>query len=427
MALGELHAAAVGLVMVGLGGFDGAREVQELGAVKADALAAGAEDGLELVGKLDVADDVDRSAVGRHAREVGDVGEGELEEAPLLDLVAVLVERGGVGVENDGAAVSVQDHGHPVARGRQQRLAADDGGDLQGLGDDGGVAGAAAEIGREAEDAAAVEAGGLRGREVAGDDDGVGRRGGEAVLALTDELGHNAVGEVFDVVDFGREHRVVHATELVGEREEGLAGGVFGAHAFGLDAGADGLDEGGVFEHRDVEEEDLGGLDAHFLLGLVVDEVEFVDGAFDGGVEAGELLFEGVGRHDPTGDAAEVVVDDEDAADDDPGGDGKSLEDVHSRGGAFADRFRLDFGWFTLLSHVGSVLGRMGVGHGPRFRVEIALLGSSPISTGAILPWRGGLTRAAYSALIHLSGSPPQRPPPAADPPRGPSPQDRGW
>jgi hypothetical protein len=100
---------------------------------------------------------------------------------------------------------------------------------------------------------------------------------------------------------------------------------------------------------------------------------------------------------------------------------------VHGRGGAFADRFRLDFGWFTLLSHVGSVPGRMGVGRGPRFRVEIALLGSSPISTGAILPWRGGLTRAAYSALIHLSGSPPQRPPPAADPPLGPSPQDRGW
>ena len=77
--------------------------------------------------------------------------------------------------------------------------------------------------------------------------------------------------------------------EAVGEFFECGAGGVFWGDMIVLDHGSDGVEDGGVVECADVEEEDFGGLVAHFACGFFVECVEVCDGGHACEFEAFEL------------------------------------------------------------------------------------------------------------------------------------------
>ena len=68
-------------------------------------------------------------------------------------------------------SVAVHDHGVPAGNIREEAAEADDGGDLQGVGEDGGVAGVAAALGGEGVDRAGGEVRGVRGHQVDGQND----------------------------------------------------------------------------------------------------------------------------------------------------------------------------------------------------------------------------------------------------------------
>jgi len=153
------------------------------------------------------------------------------------------------------------------------------------------------------------------------------------------------VGEVIDIVDFGREDGVVFRAECGGEISEDEGDGVFGADAIGLDHFADRSDEGLILEHATVEEEDLGGFLAHFLFGLGVERLEIVDTFLDGGIEAGEFIFDEGGGDDAFGDAAGIGGEEMDARDDDTGRNIEPFE--HDRVGfsRFNERTDRWFAW----------------------------------------------------------------------------------
>ena len=168
----DLDDLAVGLVVVLLGGLGVGAEVEELGAVQADALAALVQDGGGLGGELDVAQERDLVAV---LGDGGQVAQGvqAVDELHLLAASTARYSLDGprVGVDDDHAAVAVDDD-HVAAGGLGGDVVeAHHGRDAQRAGDDGRVAGLAAGVGGQAQDVLAVQAGRLTGREVVGQDD----------------------------------------------------------------------------------------------------------------------------------------------------------------------------------------------------------------------------------------------------------------
>jgi len=163
----------VGVEMVFFGGGLVACEVEELGAEESDALATFVEEVGDFVGKLDVSEEFDFDAIGGDCLEGGEFMEGDACLFGGFDEFLVLGDGVIVGVEDDGAGVAIDDDELSVACVCGNVFGAYDGGEGECTGDDGGVGGAAAEVGGEAGDIFAVEVGGLGGGEVAGDDDGV--------------------------------------------------------------------------------------------------------------------------------------------------------------------------------------------------------------------------------------------------------------
>ena len=107
---------------------------------------------LDLVGKLDVAQQLDPHAVGRLGRQVAQRLQPGGQAAVLLGLVAVVGERLFVGLQDHQPVVAVDDHHVAAGDVGQERSGADDGRNLQAFGDDGRVAAGAADLGDEAAD-----------------------------------------------------------------------------------------------------------------------------------------------------------------------------------------------------------------------------------------------------------------------------------
>ncbi len=329
---GERDAAGVGLVVIFLGGLGGAGEVEELGAIEADALAPGVDDLVDFLGELNVAEDLDARAVDGDGGELAQIGEREPEVPRLLDLELVVGELLWGWIEDDDAAVAVEDRGQAVGRGGGEVLAPDDGGDSQGACDDGGVAGAPAQVGGKADDARAIKAGGLRRREVAGEDDGVGRGLDEAGLLRAQQVVEHAGRQVVDVVGLGLEGRIARGAELVGQHAQQVRDRELGADEFLLDHHAHRADQGLVGEHDGVDAEYRRGLFAHLGLGLGVKGVKISDRGADGVVEAFELALDGMGRDRATRDPPVLGVQDHDPPDDDAGRDTQARVLVGARG-----------------------------------------------------------------------------------------------
>ena len=146
----------VGLVVLFFGRLDLGAQVQELGAVQADAVAAALDAVLHFVRELDVAEQLDAHAVGRFGRQVAQRLELRGPRPLLFDLVAVAGDRLFVGLQDHQPLVAVDDHQVAAGDVGQERAGADDGRNFQPFGDDRRVAAGPADLGDEA----AHEAGG---------------------------------------------------------------------------------------------------------------------------------------------------------------------------------------------------------------------------------------------------------------------------
>ncbi len=168
----SLHNLAVGLELLVLGGFGLAGQVEELGAVEAHAFGASLEGAFHLVRKLDVAQQLHPHPVESDGRQLPQVPQVQHEAVELLPADPVVLDGLGIGV-GDHHAVSTVDDDHVAIGGAGGDIAeADDGWNPPGPGDDGGMAGPAAQIGGDGKDLVGVfEFGGLGGGQVVGDDD----------------------------------------------------------------------------------------------------------------------------------------------------------------------------------------------------------------------------------------------------------------
>ena len=172
------------------------------------------------------------------------------------------------------------------ARSRK-RPEADDGRDLQRRGDDGRVAGPAAGLGGEAQDAARVEPRGLAGREVVGQEHGRARPGRRRrpARAGAEELVEDPLLDVADVGGAGGQVRVGQALEPGGVAVEDLADGVLGGDPVALDPGPGVAAQGRVGDHPGVGGEDVGVLGAEPLPGLGLGGLGLDAGEFQAAVE----------------------------------------------------------------------------------------------------------------------------------------------
>ena len=132
-----------------LGRFGLAAQVEELGAVEADAVGAAIDAMIDFVGKFDVAEDFDVHAVERFGGQIAERLELGRQRAVFFGLVAVAGERFFVGLEDDHALVAVDDHQIAAGDFGEERAGADHGGNAEGLGDDRRMAARPADLGDE--------------------------------------------------------------------------------------------------------------------------------------------------------------------------------------------------------------------------------------------------------------------------------------
>ncbi len=309
---------AVGFVLLFLVGQRVAADEEELGAVEPDAVGVGGLDRGQVLGPLDVGEQVDLLAVER-----GGAGVAQAVELGALDLElaaaqAVFLDDLLVGGDDDHAAGAVDDDELVVLEQVAHMVQADNRGDLEAARDDRGVAGGPADVGDEAGDVVVAEADGVGGREVVGDDDAAqpvapARRqvAGVAEQHLDqalDDLDH--VGLAFAQVG------VLDLAELLDEVLHLLHQRPLGVAAALGDEVAGGVDQHRVGEHHQLQVDE--GADLAVRLTGGGDRLEADQFALDGGerlVEAGELLIEVARRDVVVVDLEQRVRDEVDVAD----------------------------------------------------------------------------------------------------------------
>ena len=161
----------VSLVLLVLGRRLGFVEEEEFGAEKTDALRAGGGDGVEFRGQFDIGREDDVLAVARGGCGLAD-GFELVRDLDLLALDLSVLVAGRLGrIEDELAAVPVEEHAVAGGELRADARQGDDGGDAEGACHDRAVRGAAALLGDETADQRAVDEGGVRRREIARDND----------------------------------------------------------------------------------------------------------------------------------------------------------------------------------------------------------------------------------------------------------------
>ena len=147
--------------------------------------------------------------------------------------------------------------GVPLASSERARSMPASAGNTERAREDGDVRGRAAAHGGKTHDPPALHRGGVRGREILGDENGVGRIGGSFPLDAGEEFEH-AHADVAQVVGALREQLIAQTGEPLGVGLDGAFPGEGGALALG-DRGVGDLEEIGIVEQLGVRGED-GGL-----------------------------------------------------------------------------------------------------------------------------------------------------------------------
>ncbi len=294
-ALERLDDLGVGLEMVFLGRIVLAVQVQELGAVEADAAGPAGDAAVHVMGELDVAPQVDLVPVGGHRRQVPEVPEVLLHEVEALLGLAEPGDGGVVGVNDHQAAVAVDDDQVAARDVGRDALQTHDGRDAHGPGDDRRVAGPAADIGGETQDLRPVQAGRLAGRQVVCDDDDRLGQGAEALAAGADEVPEEPFLDVVNVRDALGHVPVGQVEELLGVPLQDGRDGVLGGVVLALDQFADFLGDAGIGQQGVLDVED----GAEFLADVADDPLPQVadlgHGPVDGALEPGEFVLDLVG------------------------------------------------------------------------------------------------------------------------------------
>ena len=119
-----------------------------------------------------------------------------------------------IGVDDDHAAVAVDDDGVAAADFRGDISQPDDRRDAHGAGDDGGMAGAAADVGGEAFHVARSSAAVWHGKQIVGDDHDVLRAGGAGLRCFWPiSVRSRRLFDVVDILHALGEIRVGHRPE----------------------------------------------------------------------------------------------------------------------------------------------------------------------------------------------------------------------
>ena len=263
---------------------------------------------MHVVRRADVAVDAHVLAVPGHVGQALELLEQGLEAELLLPLGHEVGGGGLVGIDDHVAGGAVHDDRPALILGLELIAHADDGGDAHGAGQDGGVAGAGAALGDEAEDLALVELNGLGGGQVVGGQDD-GHRGVDAALGHAGQDGDDAAGHVPDVGGTGLHIGVVHAGEHLGELGGHVGDGGLGVVGAFADQLLDGLLKVQVLGHQLVGLEERGGLVAGLGTGLLSQHGQLLDGGGLGCLEARELrlgILDGIAAQGGLGALIEV-------------------------------------------------------------------------------------------------------------------------
>ena len=263
---------------------------------------------IDLVGELDVAQQLDADAVARLGGQIAERLQLGRLDADLLGLVAVAGERLFVGLEDHQALVAVDDHQVAAGDLGQERAGADHGRDFQGLGHDRRVAARPADLGDEAADEAAVEVGRFAGREVVGQHQH--RRGEvrDAFAAAAQQVPQQPLLDVEDVVGPLGQIGAFQPLEDLGVAAQRAADGVLGRvvpladHLLQLAA------EPRVLEHLQVGLEDRAVLLAQLGGDGLAVVGDFGGRGGDRLVEPLQLVDHRVARDEPPRDAESLVV-----------------------------------------------------------------------------------------------------------------------
>ncbi len=202
-------------------------QIEKLGPIQADAPRAAAETVPHLVREFDVAEQVDLLAVAGDGRQVAQRRQLQIVRAVLLLVTAIAGQRFLVRLQDHLAAVAVHDHDVAAGNVSQERTDADDRGDFQSLGDDGGVAARSALLGSKAAHELAIEIRHFAGSEIMRKDQ---HRRGEGRDLFPPPAEQVAQQPLLDIENVGRPLGHVAVVERLKDLDvaaQGAADGVF--------------------------------------------------------------------------------------------------------------------------------------------------------------------------------------------------------
>ncbi len=288
-----------------------AADVQEFGAVQADAVGAARPAVGHLVRKLDVAVDRDPLAVGRHGRQIAQGFQLGRPRLMLFGFVAVAGNRFFVGLQDDQPLVAVDDD-HVAARDiSQERAGADHGRNLQCRCHDGGMAARPAGFGDEAADKIRAEIGRFAGRERVREHDHRRDQRGQLFAAAAEQLAQEPLFDVEDVARPVGQKTALQGLEDLGIAAQDPADGILGRVMPLADHGFDLAPQPHVAEHLQMGGEDRAVIVAQLFANLLAIGLDFAAGGRDGGVQTLELMLDGVAGDEPPRDAKALLVDDQ--------------------------------------------------------------------------------------------------------------------
>ena len=314
----------------------GSIQEERLRPEKADPVGLQGDDGLEFVGGVEVGVEVEGFAVQGHRGQSLEMPEGLLVFDGFELHLLVFGESLGPGIDDHHPLLPVQDHHVPDLDPVAHVGEAHDRRNLQGLGEDRGVAGLAAQVGGKSQNPAFGKTEGVRGQEVARDQDAGMVDFGQGALGLLEQMLEQALADVEEIVPPLAEKLVLHLLELLVDGLQRLGQGELGVDPFLQDPLGDVVGDEGVPEDEAMGVDQAGVFFAENLEDLGFGGVQIAVGRLLGRLEALDLGLQGLGRQFDPVDHDFLVLEDIGLPDGDSRAGRDALDDDHrlARGGS---------------------------------------------------------------------------------------------